>query len=135
LLDSARQAADAGRLAEAEASLHTALAVLHAAESPRPAEKSGVVRVGGDIKEPRKIRDVPPVYPAVARAAGVQGIVIVEATVDPYGAVADAHVLRGVPELNEAALDAVRQWTYTPTLLGGVPVSVVMTVTIVFSVR
>jgi protein TonB len=60
---------------------------------------------------------------------------VIEATIDRDGTVADAHILRGVPGLNEAALAAVRQWVYTPTLLSGVPVEVLMTVTVGFSLR
>jgi TonB family protein len=135
LLDAARKATDAGRLAEAEASLRAALAVLHAAQPQPPPPIAGAVRVGGDIKAPRKIRNVDPVYPRAARAAGIQGVVVMEATLDRDGSVANAVVIRGVPELNDAALDAVRQWAFTPTLLNGVPVPVLMTVTVGFAVR
>ena len=91
------------------------------------------VRVGGQVKAPTKIKDVKPVYPALAQSAKVAGVVIIEATIGPDGKVADAKVLRSVPLLDQAALDAVRQWEYTPTLLNGVPVAVVMTVTINFT--
>jgi protein TonB len=91
------------------------------------------VRVGGNIKEPRKLRNVPPVYPDVAKQARVQGVVILEATIDKSGRVDNVRVLRGVPLLNEAALDAVRKWAYSPTLLNGEPVPVVMTVTVNFT--
>lgn len=60
---------------------------------------------------------------------------ILEATIGPTGAVTDVIVLRSVPLLDEAAVDAVRQWQYTPTLLNGVPVPVIMTVTVNFSLR
>jgi protein TonB len=103
------------------------------AEAPAP--PAPVVRVGGLIREPRKVRDVAPVYPSIAREARIQGIVILEATITPQGRVQDVKVLRGVPALDEAAVEAVRQWTYTPTLLGGVPVGVVMTVTVNFVLR
>ena len=69
---------------------------------------------------------------ALIVAAGVQGIVIIEATIDPRGRVVNATVLRGVPVLDEAALDAVRKWVYTPTLLNGVPTPIIMTVTVRF---
>jgi TonB family protein len=92
----------------------------------------GVVRIGGNIKPPTKIHDVSPEYPPEARAGKVQGLVIVEAIIDPQGNVTDARVLRGVPLLDDAALTAVRQWTFTPTLMNGVPVSVAMTVTVNF---
>ena len=90
-------------------------------------------RIGGGIAAPMKIKDVRPVYPPVAREAGVQGVVILETVVDEAGAVSEARVLRSIPLLDEAALDAVRQWQFTPTLLNGAPVPVVMTVTINFT--
>ena len=93
------------------------------------------VRVGGEIKEPVKVRHVNPVYPVVARRASVQGSVIVECIVSPQGRVTDAKVLRGIPLLDAAALAAVRQWVYTPTLRDGVPVAVVLTVTVQFVLR
>jgi periplasmic protein TonB len=93
------------------------------------------VRVGGDIKEPKKIKDVKPVYPEAAKAAGVQGIVIIEAIIGIDGSVNEAKVLRPIPELDKAAIDAVMQWKYTPTLLNGDPVEVIMTVTVTFSLQ
>jgi len=90
------------------------------------------VRVGGDIREPRKVVDVAPAYPQIAAKAHIQGVVILEATIDPRGRVVNATVLRGVPVLDEAALEAVRKWVYTPTLLNGVPTPVIMTVTVRF---
>src|SRR5205085_6135924 len=86
------------------------------------------VRVGGQIKEPKKLKNVPPVYPPIAQQAHVQGVGILEATISPQGKVSDVKVLRSVPLLDEAAKEAVRQWVYSPTLLNGVPVSVIMTV-------
>ena len=103
-----------------------------AAAAAREKAKASAIRVGGKIKPPIKMNDVAPVYPAIARNAGVAGVVIVEATIGPDGKVIDAKVLRSVPLLDQAALDAVRQWEYAPTLLNGVPVPVVMTVTINF---
>jgi protein TonB len=91
------------------------------------------VRVGGDIKEPKKIKDVKPVYPEDAKNAGIQGIVILETIIGTDGSVQEAKVLRSVTQLDKAALDAVIQWRYTPTLLNGEPVEVVMTVTVTFS--
>src|SRR5262249_37925627 len=93
-----------------------------------PAPADAPVRVGGDIKEPRKIRDVRPVYPQIAMAAGVQGVVIMEATIGPDGSVTNTRILRSVPLLDQAAVDSVRQWGFEPTYLNGVPVSVIMTV-------
>jgi len=65
----------------------------------------------------------------------VQGIVIIEATIGPNGSVQDARVLRSIPLLDQSALDAVRQWQYTPTLLNGVAVPVIMTVTVQFTLQ
>lgn len=91
------------------------------------------IPVGLGIDAPRKILHVPPVYPALAQAARVQGAVILEATIDRDGRVASARVLRSIPLLDQAALDAVRQWRFTPTSLNGVPVPVLMTVTVNFT--
>jgi protein TonB len=90
------------------------------------------LRIGGQIKAPTKIKDVQPVYPAIAQSARVAGTVTIEATIGPDGKVIDAKVVRSIPMLDQAALDAVRQWEYTPTLLNGVPVPVLITVTINF---
>jgi TonB family protein len=101
------------------------------------AEPNGLmpVRVGGEIKAPTKIRDVRPVYPPMAQSANVQGVVIIEITVDTDGTVRDGHVLRSIPLLDEAALDAVRQWQFVPTSLNGTPVPVLMTVTVNFTMQ
>lgn len=97
-----------------------------------PKDADGALRVGGAIKPPVKIKDVRPVYPDDARAAGVSGVVIIEARIGVDGSVEAAHVLKSIPLLDEAALDAVRQWKFVPTLMNGVPTPVVMTVTIAF---
>jgi len=90
------------------------------------------VRVGGAIKRPIKIRDVKPAYPETAFASRVGGVVIVEARIGADGSIVDARVLRSIPLLDEAALDAVRQWTFTPTVLDGEAVEVIATLTINF---
>jgi len=89
-------------------------------------------RVGASIREPRRLVVVAPVYPEIAAKARLQGIVIIEATVDERGRVVHTTLLRGVPLLNDAALEAVKQWVYTPTLLNGVPTPIIMTVTVHF---
>lgn len=91
------------------------------------------LRIGGDIPPPRKLQDVPPVYPAEAIAARITGIVTIEARIGVTGDVEEARVVSGVPMLDEPALVAVRQWRYTPTVVKGVPVPVIMTVTVRFS--
>ena len=100
-------------------------------EEPPP-KPTGPVRVGGNIHAPAKLNSVPPSYPPMAKRARVEGTVILEATISSQGRVTDVKVLRGIPLLDEAAVDAVRQWSYSPTLLNGIPVPVVMTVTVNF---
>ena len=94
---------------------------------------AGAVRVGGNIRPPTRTHFVEPAYPQVARAAAVQGVVIIELTIGEDGAVSNARVLRSIPLLDQAALDAVRQWRYEPTLLNGAPTRVIMTATVNFS--
>jgi protein TonB len=100
-------------------------------DSPAPPTPR-VVRVGGEVKEPTKLRNVNPAYPEVAMASGIQGTVVLEATIAPNGRVADVRVVRSLPLLEKAAIDAVKQWIYTPTLVDGVPVTAIMTVTVKF---
>jgi protein TonB len=95
-------------------------------------DSSGAVRVGGKVQAPTKTKDVKPVYPPEAQAARIQGVVIVEARIEPDGTVSDTRVLRSIPSLDQAALDAVRQWEFTPTMLQGKAVPVIMTVTVNF---
>ena len=90
------------------------------------------MRIGGAIPEPRKTRNVPPTYPPTAQQARIQGVVVLECTISPEGKVVSVTPLRGHALLTEAAVDAVRQWEYTPTLLNGVAVPVIMTVTVNF---
>jgi protein TonB len=101
-------------------------------DPPRPAVP---VRVGDLPVTPRKIVDVRPLYPEIARAARVEGTVIMEAVLDTNGRVTQLRVLKTVPMLEQAAVDAVRQWRYTPSLYGGHPVSVLMTITVRFALQ
>jgi protein TonB len=93
------------------------------------------IRVGGAIKPPIKVRNVAPVYPQDARDMGVQGVVIIEARIEPDGTVSRARVLRSIPMLDDAAVDAVRQWEFTPTLVNGQPAPLLMTVTVNFTLQ
>ena len=104
-------------------------------EPPPPAPAARPLHVGGDIRPPQKIASAPPSYPALAKAAGVEGTVILEATISEDGTVTNVRVLRSIQLLDGAAMDAVRQWRFTPTLLNGQPVPVVMTVTVTFNLR
>lgn len=92
-------------------------------------------KVGRGIREPVKIVHVAPVYPEIARATHVEGIVILEATINERGVVENLRVLRSHVLLERAAVEAVRQWRYTPTLLNGVPVPVLITVTVNFTLQ
>ena len=93
-------------------------------------------RVGGKIKVPRKTKDVRPEYPESMRLARIAGVVIIEATITATGCIASAQVLRSVAlPIDVAALKAVSGWRFTPTELDGVPVPVVMTVTVNFTLQ
>ena len=102
---------------------------------PPPVRPPDPVRPGGVIKYPTKVHHVPPVYPRLAQDAKVEGLVILEAIIAVDGRVQDVKILRSKPLLDQAAIDAVRQWRFTPTLLNGVPVPVIMTVTVKFELR
>jgi len=102
---------------------------------PPPPKPTGPVPVGGQIEAPRRLRSIAPVYPPIAQQARVEGEVAIEAVIGEDGRVREARVVRGKPLLNDAALEAVKQWTFTPTRLNGQPVAVIMTVTVVFTLR
>ena len=87
------------------------------------------------MRVPVKTVHVAPVFPSIARSAQVQGVVILEAVLDASGRVESVRVLRSIPLLDQAAVEAVRQWRFTPALLNGEPVPVVMTVTVNFTLR
>jgi TonB family protein len=101
---------------------------------------SGVAVPSGDplsvaegIREPRKVKDFKPQYPVLAKSEGIQGPVVLECVLSPEGKVTDIAVLYGPDKrLAEAAVRAVRRWEYTPTLLRGQPVPVIMTITVNF---
>ena len=104
-----------------------------ARETTPPSWAADAIRVGGDVLQPTKTKHVNPIYPDPAQAAKVQGVVILEARIGIDGKVSHARVLRSVPLLDQAALDAVMQWEFTPTLLNGQRVPVMMTVTVQFT--
>jgi len=81
----------------------------------------------------RLINQVQPTYPPLARAARVQGTVILQVVVDESGRVRETKVISGHPLLTQAAVDAVTQWVYSPTLLNGEPIPVIGTVTVRFT--
>jgi TonB family protein len=102
---------------------------------PPPPPPAAPVRVGGDIKPPARLKYVPAAYPPAAQSARVQGVVVVEAIIGPNGKVTDAKIIRSIPLLDAAALEAVRQWEYAPTMVNGRPVSVYMTVSVNFTLQ
>jgi protein TonB len=84
---------------------------------------------------PAKTKHVAPVYPPIAQSARVQGVVITRLVIGEDGKVQDARILRSIPLLDQAAIDAVRQWEFMPTLLNGSPVPVLMTATVQFTLQ
>lgn len=109
-----------------------------AATQPTPgAPKPIPVRVGGNIKAPMKVLNVNPTYPASMRAAGRSGVVPIDALIGADGTVVFARVVSASvhPDFAEAAVEAVRQWKFTPTLLNGKPVEVWMGVTVSFNLE
>jgi TonB family protein len=116
-------------------SADTVRAESHGEPRPRSGkpDAEGYFTIGGDIPPPAPTTPrVPPQRSPEAEAAGATGVVILELRVDETGAVADAKILRSVPMLDEAALAAVRQWRYEPTIVEGRAVPVRMTVTVNF---
>jgi TonB family protein len=104
--------------------------------SPASGQQAGMpMRIGGTISPPTKTKDFAPVYPPEAQQARISGVVILEATVGEDGKVRSARVLRSIPLLDQAAINAVQQWEYTPTLLNGVAVPIIMTVTVNFTLQ
>ena len=91
------------------------------------------VRVGGDLRPPQRVVYVEPVYPEQAKADRISGMVILELLIGTDGKVLDDEVIRSAhPDLDRAASVAVRQWEYTPTLLNGEAVELVMSVNVTF---
>jgi periplasmic protein TonB len=91
----------------------------------RPAPDDAPRRVGAGVPEPKKLRHVEPTFPA-----GARGSVILEATIGRRGTVEAVSVLRADPRLAEPAEQAVRQWIFAPVLVNGIPVSVILTVSL-----
>jgi protein TonB len=100
-----------------------------------PPEAIAPIRLHSGMKAPVKNADVVPIYPVIAKQAHVQGVVILEAVLDARGRVESVRVLRSIPLLDQAAVEAVQQWRFTPALLNGQPVPVVMTVTVNFTLQ
>ena len=91
------------------------------------------IRISGGVQQGKLIRQVVPSYPPLALQAHIQGVVVLEATISKEGTIDSLRVVSGHPLLTHAAIDAVKQWMYRPTLLNGEPVAVVTTITVNFS--
>jgi protein TonB len=91
--------------------------------------------VGGLIQPPARVAYAMPVYPRLAVISRIEGTVILDAVIDEHGGVREVRVLRSIPLLDAAAVAAVEQWRFTPTLLNGRPVPIVMTVTVGFALK
>jgi len=100
---------------------------------PPPVVKSDPVRISGGVQAAKLIYQVKPAYPPLARQARIQGVVILEALIGKDGSISTLRVISGHTLLTQAALDAVKQWKYQPTLLSGEPTEVVTTVTVTFT--
>jgi protein TonB len=99
----------------------------------KPEKQAVLLRVGGDVKPPRQVLRIEPKYPSIARQSRIEGMVLIEAVIDEHGNVVQAHVVTGPGLLVPSALAAVLQWKYEPTYLNGVPVSISMSVQVMYS--
>lgn len=97
-----------------------------------PPPTKTAIRLHSGITPPQRLVNVAPIYPTIALQVRKEGIVIIDATIDEQGNVTETRILRSIPLLDEAAVAAVRQWKFSPTLLNGVAVPIVMTVTVNF---
>jgi protein TonB len=93
------------------------------------------LKVSGAVRPPNKLVDVKPTYPDDAKAAHIEGVVILGVVIGEDGSVIDTTVLRSIPALDQAAIDAVSQWEFEPTQLNGEPVEIEMTITINFTLE
>jgi len=105
-------------------------------DGPPPMEPTGPIRVGGDVKPPKKISFPSPQYTEIARKARISGVVIVEAIIDKQGNVTNVKVLKGLPMgLDQSAVDAVQRWKFEPATLNGKPVAVIYNLTVNFQLQ
>lgn len=98
----------------------------------RPQTSSKPIRVGAEVRPPRLLKHVQPLYPPNAKAGRLEGSVRIDAIIDTTGRVVEMKVIDGHPLLAAAALEAVRQWVYEPTYLNGQPVPILTEITVHF---
>ena len=96
---------------------------------------AGAFRVGGSVRPPRLTKRATPDFPREAQADRIGGAVLLEVLIGPDGKVKDMRIIRSAPLFDRAAMDAVRKWEYEPTKIDGAAVSLVMPVTVTFSIR
>jgi periplasmic protein TonB len=125
-----------GGILNSNASANALPAVAPPPPQPPPVPKvtapSEPIRVGGNVREPRALKMVSPIYPQLASRARVAGTVVLEATITEQGTVEEIRVISGHPLLIDAAIACVKQWQYEPTLLNGTPVAVILTAKVRF---
>ena len=109
----------------------TALPATLAAQAGAPE----AVRVGGTVKPPTRVKAVPPVYPPAARQGRTQGVVILEAVIGIDGKVKNTKIVKSIPMLDAAAVDAVKKWEYQPTLIAGQATPVIVTIPVNFKLN
>src|SRR5271156_2144930 len=100
---------------------------------PPPKATPSRIRVGGNVAAAKLVRQVTPLYPPIAKTAHISGTVILHAVIAKDGTIQNLDYVSGPPLLMKNAMDAVRQWRYSPTLLNGEPVEVDTTISVVFT--
>lgn len=93
------------------------------------------VKAEGEIRPPKLMKEVKPVYPIIARNKGVEGTVTLQVITDIYGKVKNVKVLESIPLLDQAAIDAVRQWVFEPLVIDGKPRRTMFKVWVTFKVK
>ena len=91
------------------------------------------IKISGGVAAGMLLQKTQPVYPPIAKAARVQGTVVLQAKISKTGSIEDLHVISGPAMLQQAALDAVKSWRYRPYLLNNDPVEVETTVNVIFT--
>jgi TonB family protein len=100
---------------------------------PAPSNPISRIRVGGNVMATKIVRQAIPVYPPIARSAGITGTVVLHAIIAKDGTIRDLQFVSGPPLLKKSAMDAVQQWVYAPTYLNGEPVEVDTTISVVYT--
>ena len=103
-------------------------------EAPKPTTPQRI-RVGGNVQLANLIKKINPTYPPLAKQARIQGVVHLTAVISKDGTIQNLQVISGHPLLVPAALEAVKQWVYKPTLLNNEPVEVITQVDVNFTLQ